>query len=64
VRRQLGPKVLTPVSSVETKWNSLALSPDQLAHLLKIGRFTGNIQWMHFFAVACSSLSEVGCVQL
>jgi len=56
---QLGPKVLTPVASIETRWNSLALSSDQFKQLVKIGRFSGNIQWMHFFALGCSSLSEV-----
>lgn len=58
LNRQLGPKVLSPVASIETKWNSLALCPDQFKHIVKIGRFTGNIQWMHFFAISCSSLSE------
>jgi len=52
--------VLTPVASIETKWNSLALSHDQFEQMVKIGRFQGNIQWLHFFALGCSSLSEVG----
>lgn len=58
LNRQLGPKVLTPVASIETKWNSLALSHGQFEQLVKIGRFDGNIQWLHFFALGCSSLAE------
>jgi len=56
---QLGPKVLTPITSIEAKWNSLALSNDQFKQLVKIGRFTGNIQWIQFFAIGCCSLSQV-----
>jgi len=51
--------VLAPVASIETKWNSLALSHEQFQQMVKIGRFEGNIQWLHFFALGCSSLSEV-----
>jgi len=48
------------VLAIKEKWHDLGL-PEELFHeLLLIGNLTGDIEWLKFFAIACSSLVEVG----
>lgn len=57
LNKQLGPKILCPVDSIRTKWLNLTLSPEQFDKIVEIGKFEGNIHWLQFFALGCSSLS-------
>jgi len=52
-----------PVTSVEEKWHDLALPKELFDEILRIGNLTGEIEWLKFFAIACSSLVEV-CLSL
>ena len=47
------------VTAVEEKWHDLALPKELFDELLRIGNLTGEIEWLKFFAIACSSLVEV-----
>ena len=47
------------VAAVEEKWHDLALPKELFDELLRIGNLTGEIEWLKFFAIACSSLVEV-----
>jgi len=48
-----------PVTVIEEKWHDLALPKELFDELLHIGNLTGDIEWLKFFALACSSLAEV-----
>jgi len=47
------------VKAIEEKWHDLALPKELFDELLRIGNLTGDIEWLKFFAIACSSLVEV-----
>lgn len=47
------------VTVIEGKWHDLALPKELFDELLRIGNLTGEIDWLKFFAIACSSLAEV-----
>ena len=56
---QLGPKKVVPVSMVESKWLDLTMPKELFDDLIRIGNFSGNIQWSEFLALAASSLASV-----
>jgi len=58
LNRQLGPKRVVPLTVVEDKWRDLALPKETFDELCRIGDFTGQVEWLKFFALACSSLSH------
>ena len=58
-RWQLGSKKVVSVTVIEGKWHDLALPKELFDELLRIGNLTGDIEWLKFFAIACSSLAEV-----
>ncbi len=57
---QLGPKKMMSVEDVGDKWCDLALPQERFDELVRIGGFSGELEWIKFFALACSSLGEVG----
>ena len=56
---QLGPKKKAPVHVIQDKWQDLSLPKEQFDELVRIGGFAGEVEWLRFFALACSSLGEV-----
>merc|ERR1711976_7798 len=58
LNNQLGPKQKVDVGVIETKWTDLSLPIDQFHDLVRIGNFTGTVEWVKFFSLACSSLGE------
>ena len=56
---QLGPKKIVQFSLVEEKWKDLSLPKEQFDELVRVGKFSGNVEWIKFFALACSTLGEV-----
>jgi len=56
---QLGSKKVVQVTAIEAKWHDLALPKELFDELLRIGNLTGEIEWLKFFGIACSSLAEV-----
>lgn len=58
LNRQLGSKKVMSVSVIESKWHDLALPKELFDELLRIGNLNGEIEWLKFFAIACSSLAE------
>ena len=48
-----------PLHLIEDKWKDLGLPKEQFDELTRIGGFTGNIDWLKFFSLACSALGEV-----
>ena len=57
---QLGPKKVVPLSLIEEKWKDIALPKEQYDELVRIGNFSGDVEWLKFFALGCSALGEVG----
>jgi len=58
LNKQLGPKKVINLILIEEKWCDLALPKEQFDDLVRIGNFTGNVEWLKFFALACSALGE------
>jgi len=56
---QFGSKKLVSVNVIESKWHDLALPKELFDELLRIGNLNGDVEWLKFFALACSSLAEV-----
>ena len=40
-------------------WKVLSLPPELLNSVINVGRFTEEIEWLKFLALACSSLGVV-----
>ena len=53
---------MVPLWLIEEKWNDVALPREQFDDIVRIGNFTGDVEWLKFFALGCSTISEV-CVQ-
>ncbi|ELU01477.1 hypothetical protein CAPTEDRAFT_173464 [Capitella teleta] len=58
LNNQLGPKQKVAVSVIEKKWTDLSLPIDTFHDLVRIGNFTGTVEWVKFFSLASSSLGE------
>lgn len=56
--KQLGPKKQVLLSLVEEKWHDLALPKEQLDDLVRVGTFSGMVEWNKFFALAASALGD------
>jgi len=58
LNKQLGPKKIVPLKMIEDKWSDLALPKEQFDELVRVGTFSGNVEWLKFFALGCSALGE------
>lgn len=58
LNRQLGPKKTVALSLIEEKWLDLALPKEQFDDLVRVGSFSGQIEWNRFFALAASALGD------
>ena len=56
---QLGPKKTVALSAIEEKWLDLALPKEQFDDLVRVGSFSGQVEWNRFFALAASALGDV-----
>uniref|UniRef100_A0A1I8IGZ1 Rhophilin associated tail protein 1 like n=1 Tax=Macrostomum lignano TaxID=282301 RepID=A0A1I8IGZ1_9PLAT len=56
LNKQLGPKKQVEVDEIAEKWRAINLPSERLQELLQVGDFTGKVEWLKFFSVACSSL--------
>ena len=57
---QLGPKKVVLLGVIEDKWKDIGLPKEQFDELARIGGFSGGVDWLKFFSLACSALGEVG----
>lgn len=57
LHRQLGPRKLVKLSDLEQKWKDNCLPNERLYSLLQLGSFGDDIEWLKFFALACSALA-------
>ncbi|KAL4636240.1 ropporin-1-like protein isoform X1 [Arapaima gigas] len=39
---------------IENMWKALGLAEDHLQHILSVGGFSGELEWLKFFALCCS----------
>ncbi|KAK2153457.1 hypothetical protein LSH36_296g02016 [Paralvinella palmiformis] len=58
LNKQLGPKKTVSLTLIEEKWRNLALPMEQFQDLVRIGNFGGDIEWLKFFALGCSTLGD------
>lgn len=58
LNKQLGPKKKVTVTQIEEKWMDLALPKEQFDDLMRVGGFSGQIEWNRFLALAASLLSD------
>ena len=61
---QLGPKKTVSLSMIEEKWLDLALPKEQFDDLVRVGSFSGQVEWNRFFALAASALGDVSMLTL
>lgn len=47
------------MTQIEEKWMDLALPKEQFDDLMRVGGFSGQIEWNRFLALAASLLSDV-----
>ncbi|XP_078577175.1 ropporin-1-like protein [Branchiostoma floridae x Branchiostoma japonicum] len=57
LHKQLSPQGTVQLSALEQKWKELCLPQEQMDEIMKVGTFSDNIEWIKFFALACSSLA-------
>ncbi|XP_076471270.1 ropporin-1-like protein [Babylonia areolata] len=58
LNKQLGPKKTVDLSLIEDKWLDLALTKEQFDDLVRVGSFSGQVEWNRFFALAASALGD------
>lgn len=58
LNKQLGPKKVVELDTIEEKWKDIALPKEQFDELVRLGTFAGETEWLKFFALASSSLGE------
>lgn len=56
---KLSEKETVEISDLQRKWKNLCLPMEQLRNLLRLGNFAEGVEWMKFFALACSALGGV-----
>ena len=61
---QLGPKKTVALNAIEEKWLDLALPKEQFDDLVRVGSFSGQVEWNRFFALAASALGDVSVLAL
>lgn len=47
-----------PLPVIEEKWRALSLPIERFQELVRIGSFSGEVEWLKFFAAAASTLGE------
>ncbi|CAH1251348.1 ROPN1L [Branchiostoma lanceolatum] len=57
LHKQLSPQGTVQLSVLEQKWKEVCLPQEQMDEIMKVGTFSDNIEWIKFFALACSSLA-------
>ncbi|XP_053253146.1 ropporin-1-like protein [Podarcis raffonei] len=56
LHKQLSEKETVEISDLQRKWKNLCLPMEQLRNLLRLDNFAEGVEWMKFFALACSAL--------
>uniref|UniRef100_A0A8D0C1W0 Ropporin-1-like protein n=1 Tax=Salvator merianae TaxID=96440 RepID=A0A8D0C1W0_SALMN len=56
LHKQLSEKEVVEISDLQRKWKNLCLPMEQLHSLLRLDNFADGVEWMKFFAIACSAL--------
>ncbi|XP_008274512.1 ropporin-1-like protein [Stegastes partitus] len=57
LHKQMASRKTCSEEELQAKWKGLCLPMDQLKTLLSLGSFGSDIDWMEFFALACSALA-------
>jgi len=57
LHKQLGNRPVAELCKIEEKWNGLCLPKSNLDEILRLGSFGEEITWLHFLALACSSIN-------
>lgn len=56
---QVGGRLIIHVDELAQMWKVLNLPTDLFESIMNVGRFTEEIEWLKFLALACSSLGVV-----
>ncbi|XP_053106462.1 ropporin-1-like protein [Hemicordylus capensis] len=56
LHKQLSEKKIVDIPELQRKWKNLCLPVQQLHNLLRLDSFADGVEWMKFFALACSAL--------
>lgn len=57
---KLSDKEVVELSDLQRKWKNLCIPMEQLNSILSLDDFSDGVDWMKFFALACSVLGGVG----
>jgi len=58
LNKQLGPKKTVALGMIEEKWLDLALPKEQFDDLVRVGSFSGQVEWNRFFSLSASALGD------
>ncbi|XP_061445129.1 ropporin-1-like protein isoform X2 [Rhineura floridana] len=56
LHKQLSEKGTVDIAELQKKWKNLCLPMQQLHNLLRLDEFVEGVEWIKFFALACSAL--------
>lgn len=56
---QVGGRLIVHVDELSQMWKVLSLPTELFSSVINVGRFTDEIEWLKFLALACSSLGVV-----
>ncbi|XP_066482247.1 ropporin-1-like protein [Tiliqua scincoides] len=56
LHKQLSEKETVDMPDLQRKWKNLCLPLEQLHNILRLDNFVEGVDWMKFFALACSAL--------
>lgn len=56
---QVGGRLIVHVEELAQMWKVLSLPTELFNSVMNVGRFTEEIEWLKFLALACSSLGVV-----
>lgn len=56
---QVAGRLIIHVNELGQMWKVLSLPPELLNSVINVGRFTEEIEWLKFLALACSALGVV-----
>lgn len=59
LHKQLSSKKTAQLSLIEEKWKAMSLPQEKFDLVVQLGGFHGEIEWIKFMVVSCSTISKV-----
>ncbi len=59
LHKQLSIKKTLDIKLIEEKWKAVNLPKEQFQMILQLGGLSGEVEWLKFLAISCSTISKV-----